>query len=129
MKPHGFTHEARKTCPDTVSPRDRPVAVPGSLTSLNDRAGRTPASRRRQTMTNEETEAWLAICKEAAKNIDPATAELHWEHGEISDPYGIKHLPDGFDCIGRNHFARAPGSDVWVSFHDLPEAVRDELRK
>lgn len=77
---------------------------------------------------DEETKAWLAIRKEVAKAIDPATAEFDWEYGNVVDPYRI-YPRDGSECIGRNHFARAPGSDVWVSFDDLPESVRDELWK
>ena len=48
--------------------------------------------------------------------------------GEVDDPYGIlSEDRDGGGCIGRNYFARAPGSDVSVSFDDLPESVMDEL--
>src|SRR3954468_12479232 len=38
---------------------------------------------------DEKTKAWLAIRKEAAKAIDPATAEVHYVYGDISDPYGV----------------------------------------
>ena len=82
------------------------------------------------TTLDKETEAWLAIRKEAAKAINPATARVFWEHGYIVDPYRI--LPDLTDeekCIGRNYFARAPLSEVYVSFHDLPKSVVDELWK
>jgi hypothetical protein len=80
------------------------------------------------TTLDKETEAWLAIRKEAAKAIDPATAELTWAYGPVGNPCGI-YPPDESDCIGREYFARAPGSDVWVSFHDLDTSVRDELWK
>jgi hypothetical protein len=33
------------------------------------------------------------------------------------------NLPDERKLIGRVWFARAPDSDIWVSFDDLPEAV------
>ena len=36
------------------------------------------------TTPNEEIEAWLAIRKEAAKAIDPATAKVIWEHGQVA---------------------------------------------
>ena len=72
-------------------------------------------------------EQWLAIRKEAALQIDPGTAEVDWTYVEISDPYGVHpdRLKDG--CFGRGYFARSPGSDVWVSFYDLPQKVRDAL--
>jgi hypothetical protein len=40
---------------------------------------------------------------------------------------GLYDLTGEEDNIGRNYFARSPGSDVWVSFHDLPAAVCDRL--
>jgi hypothetical protein len=43
-------------------------------------------------------------------------------------PHGLYNLTDEEKYIGRNYFARSPGSDVWVSFHDLPKAVCDRLR-
>src|SRR4051812_18014075 len=78
--------------------------------------------------TNEDLETWLAIRKEAAKTIDPTTAEIFWTYGDITDPYGVD--PDGrSECIGRVYFARAPGSDIWVEFGDLPMPVVDEFWK
>jgi len=79
--------------------------------------------------TNTETpvEEWLAIRKRAGLEIDPETAEVHWEYGEVGDPYGVHPLPDWPECVGRNYFARSPGRDEWVSFDDLPDAVRDAL--
>jgi hypothetical protein len=59
-----------------------------------------------------EIEQWLAVRKEAALKIDPNTAEVKWEHGS-SD------LAARRDCWV--FFARAPVSDVWVSFDDLPD--------
>src|SRR5262245_11137113 len=77
-------------------------------------------------MTVEE---WLAIRKEAGLKIDPETAEVHWEFGQVVDPYGVEGVPEGYECIGRQYFARSPGSDVWVSFCDLPQVTRDTLWK
>jgi hypothetical protein len=80
------------------------------------------------TTLDEKSEAWLAIRKEAAKAINPATAIVMWDYGQIFDPYDIyPDLPDECDCIGRNYYARAPLSEVWVSFHDLPKSVVKEL--
>jgi hypothetical protein len=79
-------------------------------------------------MTDDERNAWLAIRKEAALKIDPETAEVFWEYGSICDPYYLfEHGDDWDDNIGRNYFARSPGSDVWVEFGDLSGATRDAL--
>jgi hypothetical protein len=76
----------------------------------------------------------LAIRREAALQIDPETAEVMWKHANIADPYGdYADCPEV--CIGRVHFARPSGSDVWVSFDDLPDATvkaieeKQELRR
>jgi hypothetical protein len=70
------------------------------------------------------TNEWLAIRKAEALKIDPETAEVIWEWGYGVDPYGVvQDLPDECKCIGREYYARAPGSDVWVSCHDLPAEI------
>jgi hypothetical protein len=81
-------------------------------------------------MTQDQmtVEQWLAIRKEAALQIDPETAEVEWSYEVTCDPYGVyPDLPEEDQQVGRAYFARAPGSDVWVWFGDLPEAVRDVL--
>jgi hypothetical protein len=81
-------------------------------------------------MTDEERKIWLAIRKEAGIKIDPETAEVQWIYGLTLDPYGVyPDLPEEYRQVGREYFARAPGSDVWVEFGDLPEATRDALWK
>jgi hypothetical protein len=70
-------------------------------------------------------EQWLAIRKEAGLKIDPETAEVYWEWGQILDPYGVPDLSEEEQQIGRLYFARSPGSDIWVSFYDLPDDVRE----
>jgi hypothetical protein len=82
-------------------------------------------------MENELTvEQWLAIRKEAGLHIDPETAEVMWTYAQTCDPYGIDpDLPEELKQIGREYFARAPGSDVWVSFGDIPESIRKALRE
>jgi len=35
------------------------------------------------------TEHWLAIRKEAGKQIDPETAEVEWTYAQTLDPYGV----------------------------------------
>ena len=81
-------------------------------------------------MTDDERKIWLAIRKEAGLNIDPETAEVEWIYAQTLDPYGVyPELPEECQQVGREYFARSPGSDVWVNFHDLPEATRDALWK
>ena len=68
---------------------------------------------------------WLAARKEAGLHIDPETAEVVGNYGQILDPYGVDpYLPAECQQGGWDHFARAPGSDVWVWFGDLPAATR-----
>jgi len=75
-------------------------------------------------------EQWLTIRKEAGQQIDPETAEVDWNYAYTLDPYGVDpDLPEELQQVGREYFARSPGSDVWVSFHDLPDATRDALWK
>jgi hypothetical protein len=77
-----------------------------------------------------ETEAWIAERKREALLIDPATAEVDWSFGQTLDPYGmIPDLPEELQQVGREYFARRPGSDIWVHFGDLPDDVRRKLRK
>ena len=75
-------------------------------------------------------EKWLAIRKEEAHRINPETAKVDWDWGQILDPYGVEpNLPEELCCVGRNYFARNPGSDIWVSFHDLPNETCERLWK
>jgi hypothetical protein len=71
---------------------------------------------------------WLAIRKEEALKIDPSTAEVDWIYALTLDPYGVyPDLPEECQQVGREYFARRPGSEVWVVFDDLPEETRDAL--
>jgi hypothetical protein len=81
---------------------------------------RRPNDRRR---ANE----FLRIRKEAGLKIDPETAEVAWDYRQVVDPYGIYPFDPESDCVGRAYFARAPGSDIWVEFGDLPAPIRDAL--
>jgi hypothetical protein len=70
----------------------------------------------------------LAVRKRAAQQIDPETAEIYWIYGLDGDPYNVgADLPEEYQCIGRQYFARSPESDVWVYFGDLPPAMREAL--
>jgi hypothetical protein len=82
---------------------------------------------RESERTQASRQQWLALRKAEARKIDPETAEVVWEHGSVRDPYGVYDLTYEEDNIGRNYFACSPGRDVWVSFHDLPQATRDRL--
>jgi hypothetical protein len=80
------------------------------------------------TSNDLKPEQWLAIRKEAGLKIDPDTAEVFWCYAQTFDPYGIDpDLPEEYQSIGREYFARSPGSDIWVWFGDLPNAVRTAL--
>jgi hypothetical protein len=69
-----------------------------------------------------------AIRKEAGLKIDPETAEVEWWYEQTLDPYGVcPNLPEELHQVGREYFARSPESDIWVCFHDLPEATRNAL--
>ena len=73
-------------------------------------------------------EAWLQTRKEAALGIDPETAEVFWHFALTLDPYGVlTDIPEEWRQIGRAYFARAPGSDIWVWFGDLPGAIAERL--
>jgi hypothetical protein len=62
--------------------------------------------------------------------IDPSTAEFDWNYAKTLDPYGdrLPLLPE-LEQVGREYFARAPDSDIWVNFGDLPDVTRDAIWK
>ena len=44
------------------------------------------------------------------------------------DPYGVyPEDPPEYQQISKEYFARSPGSDVWVSFLDLPEETINKI--
>ena len=66
-----------------------------------------------QKMSPEE---WLATRVEAGIHIDPDTAGVDWEYGDPGDPDRVyPDRPAECRCIGRVRFARAPGTDIWIS--------------
>jgi hypothetical protein len=82
----------------------------------------------RSEIQNLPVEQWLAIRKEEALRINPDTALVRWEYRQVLDPYGVNpDLPPECDCVGRVYFAQNPGSDIWVSFYDLPDETRRAL--
>lgn len=83
---------------------------------------------KQQSDNQIEVEKWLALRKEAGRKIDPETAEVLWDYGVIGDPYGTDpELQEECYNVGREYFARSPGSDIWVWFGDLPTATHDAL--
>src|SRR5262249_37085842 len=79
-------------------------------------------------MTDDERKVWLASRKEAGLKIDPETAEVDWTYAQTLDPYGVyPELPEECQQIGREYFARAPGSEVWGGFGARPDAIRSAL--
>jgi hypothetical protein len=88
--------------------------------------------KKKMAAEKAEIARWLAIRKEEALKIDPETAEVDWWYEQVLDPYGVCdewELPEEFDCVGRAYFARAPGSDIWVWFGDLPKQTVERLRQ
>jgi hypothetical protein len=83
---------------------------------------------REMVIRTQEQQEFLSIRKEAGLKIDPATAAVTWQHAQILDPYGVRDLSPEEDCVGAVLFARAPGSDVWVSQYELPTATVDALK-
>ena len=75
-------------------------------------------------------EQWLQIRKEEGPRIDPETAQVMWWYAQTLDPYGVyPDIPEECNCVGREYFARTPGSDIWVCFGDLPDETRETLWK
>jgi hypothetical protein len=61
--------------------------------------------------------------------IDPESCEVTWSYEQVLDPYGVRGVDPESECynVGREYFARAAGSDVWISFVGLPDCVRDAI--
>ena len=71
---------------------------------------------------------WLQIRKEEGLKINPEAAVVWWKYADPLDPYSVNpDLPEECRQIGRAYFARSPGSDIWVSFSDLPDIIRHAL--
>jgi len=76
---------------------------------------------------HNETMAWLAERKEAAKRIDPDNVEVECWRVFVTDPYCVRPHPIT-DLTHNQCFARTPGGDDgWVWFEDLPEATQEEM--
>jgi hypothetical protein len=69
-----------------------------------------------------------ALRKAVGLHINPETAEVTWIYGQTLDPYGDEpNVPDEYWQVGREYFARSPGSNVWINFSDLPKATETKL--
>jgi hypothetical protein len=79
---------------------------------------------------NIPVEIWHELLQIAGRQIDPKTAEVDSEWCQMVDPNGIySDSPPEGGCIGRLDFARAPGTELWILFDDLPAATCEALRK
>jgi hypothetical protein len=96
----------------------------------SDKKGTAMTDKSQLKNTVEITIEYLdALRRAVGLQIDPETAEVDWAYRETLDPYGDGiDLPEEFrGHVGREYFARSPGSDIWISFGDLPEATRNAL--
>jgi hypothetical protein len=84
----------------------------------------------RDCISKAEYERRMEERRAAGLLLDPSTAEIDWNYAQTPDPYGdgLPLLPQE-EVIGREYFARAPDSDIWVSVGDLPDATRDAIWK
>jgi hypothetical protein len=89
---------------------------PGSTTVIEALFPDIPV-KKKTASEKAKVEEWLAVRKEAALKIDPETAEVFWNYGQTLDPYGVLdewELPEEFHQVGREYWARSPGSDIWL---------------
>jgi hypothetical protein len=78
----------------------------------------------RRAAKDKKTLRLLAARRDAALHIDPDTAGVMTCYKESVHLYrGKLHLPEGWPRIEYGCFARAPQSDIWVWFGDLPYAT------
>jgi hypothetical protein len=53
-----------------------------------------------------------------------------WSYAFDGDPYDVViKIPERAKQVGRQQYARSPGSDVWVWFDDLPKTIERALWK
>jgi hypothetical protein len=98
--------------------------------TLKPKAKKTKTSRR-PPRTVEVTQTYLdALRKAVGGQIDPETAEVDWTYAQTHDPYGDDpNLPEEYQQVGREYFARSPETNIWISFGDLPRDAADRLWK
>jgi hypothetical protein len=100
-----------------------PLEPPEWWTVHNGKVNRDCISKTEYDRRMEERRA-------AGLLIDPSTAEIEWRYASTLDPYGdlLPLLPRA-EQVGREYFARAPDSDIWVDIGDLPDATHDAIWK
>jgi hypothetical protein len=75
-------------------------------------------------------DAYEAEAKAEAARIDPDTAEVTWWYADYGDPYRLYgYPPDLIACVGREHFVRNSGSEIWVWEGDLPQKTLKKVRE
>ena len=95
-----------------------------------NKKAKTLRIKSKQSVEEMKVKKWLAIRKKAGRKIDPESAEVCCIYTQTLDPYGIHpELPEEYQQVGREYFARFPGGDMWVWFGDLPSTTRDALRE
>ena len=75
--------------------------------------------------------------RKEGRKIDARTAKVGWWYCELEDPYNIipaSYVDSEFfqrylQMIGREYFARRPGSKIWVWIGDLPRRTARALQK
>jgi hypothetical protein len=84
-----------------------------------------------ELMVTVRWKAFKALLKIAGQQIDPETAEVEWTYIQVIDPYGVFPLDivEQHSWVERGYFARAPGTDLWIDFDDLPETTHEALWK
>jgi hypothetical protein len=95
----------------------------------NDIARRMDEYERNLTAEHRKAiDDFLAKVRIEALKIDPATAEVAMSRGFLNDPYGIYGYPENLTYLFvKMEYARNPGSDIWVSFEDLPDETIEKL--
>ena len=85
----------------------------------------------RDCISNAEYDRRMEERRVAGLLIDPSTAEICWNFGNYFDVYGdgLPFLPEEQLLFDYHDFARAPGSDIWVFFGDLPDATQEAIGK
>jgi hypothetical protein len=66
-----------------------------------------------------------AELEEGIMSINPDTADVHWHHTDVFDPYGMGRCTA--EQVGRCYFVRAPANNIWIAFCDLPDELRNTL--
>ena len=80
-------------------------------------------TEREQWLTKDE---WDTIRRGAGQLIDIETAEVIFIYSRELEPHGDDE-PEGAGWPYRGAYVRAPGSEEWVHWQDLPKETRDDL--